>query len=142
MSKILIALAMILLTGLHGISQCDKKIKWNSSKAEMFDTNGALLDTKTGIITVETDQQKISVSFKESTEAGLEGTIKDKTCDWKEAFRNGKTIYHTTVNIDGKTSDATFTVEAKDSKTTITLAIEMMEGKKFLIYIDTYEEVK
>ena len=142
MSKILVVLAMMLLTGLHAISQCDKKIKWNSSKAEMYDTNGALLDTKTGIITVETDQQKISLSFKESSERGLEGTIKEKTCDWKEAFSNGKTIYHTTVNVDGKTSDAIFTVEAKDGKTTITLAIEMMAGKKFLIYIDTYEEVK
>ena len=142
MSKILIALAITLLTGFHGISQCDKKIKWSSSKAEMFDTNGALLDTKTGTIIVETDQQKISVVFKESTEAGLEGIIKEKTCDWKEAFRNGKTIYHTTVNIDGKTSDAKFTIEAKDGKTIITLAIEIMEGKKFLIYVDTYEEVK
>ena len=142
MSKIIIALAVILLTGLQGISQCDKKMKWNSSKAEMYDTNGTLLDTKTGNIIVETDQQKISVEFKESTEAGLEGTIKEKTCDWKEAYKNGKTIYHTTVNIDGKTSDATFTVEAKDSKTIITLAIEIMQGRKFLLYIDTYEEAK
>ncbi|HEV8269834.1 MAG TPA: hypothetical protein VGQ04_00940 [Chitinophagaceae bacterium] len=142
MSKILVVLAMILLTGIHGLSQCDKKIKWNSSKAEMYDTNGALLDTKTGIITVETDQEKISLSFKESTEKGLEGTIKEKTCDWKEAFSNGKTVYHTTVNVDGKISDAIFTVEAKDGKTTITLAIEMMAGRKFLIYIDTYEVVK
>src|SRR6188474_3992188 len=142
MSNISIALAVILLTGLEGISQCDKKMKWNASKAEMYDNNGTLLDTKTGSIIVETDQQKISVVFKESSEAGLEGTIKEKACEWKEAFRNGKTIYHTSVNIDGKTSDATFTVEAKDSKTTITLAIEIMQGKKFLLYIDTYEEVK
>jgi hypothetical protein len=129
---------MISLTGLHGISQCDKKMNWNSSKAEMYDTNGTLLDTKTGIITVETDQQKISLSFKESTEKGLEGTIKEKTCDRKEAFSNGKTVYHTIVDVDGKTSDAIFTVEAKDSKTTITLAIEMMAGKKFRGFIVRY----
>ena len=133
---------MILLTGLQGMSQCDKKIKWNATKADMFDAKGTLLESKAATILVETDQQKISISFKESTEDGLEGPIKEKICDWKEAFKNGKTIYHTTVNIDGKTSNAIFTIEAKEGKITILVDIEMMEGRKFLIYIDTYEEIK
>ena len=133
---------MILLTGLQGISQCDKKIKWNATKADMFDAKGTLLESKAAAILVETDQQKISISFKESAEDGLEGPIKEKTCDWKEAFKNGKTIYHTVVNIDGKTSNAVFTIEAKDGKITVLVDIEMMEGRKFLIYIDTYEEIK
>ena len=47
----------------------------------------------------------------------------------------------TTVNVDGKTCNAIFTVEAKDGKITIPVGIEMMEGRKFL-YIETYEEVK
>lgn len=142
MTKIIIALAVILLTGFHGISQCDKKMKWHATKADMVDGKGNLLDSKAATIVVETDQQKISVSFKESAEDGLEGPIKEKICDWKEAFKNGKTIYHTTVNVDNKTSNATFTMEAKDGKITIFVDIEIMEGRKFIIYIDTYEEIK
>ena len=111
-------------------------------KAEMVDATGTLLDSKGGNIIVETDPQKITLTFKESTEDGLEGTVKGKTCDWKEAFKNGKTVYQTNVSVDGKTSNAIFTVEAKDDKITISLEITMMEGKKFVIYIDKYEEIK
>ena len=142
MTKTIVALAVILLTGLQGISQCDKKMKWNATKADMFDAKGSLLDSKQGNIVVETHPQKIVVSFKESAESGLEGTLTGKTCDWKEAFRNGKTVYQSTVNVDGKTSNAIFTIEAKDGKITILLDIEIMEGKKFIIYVDTYEEIK
>jgi hypothetical protein len=142
MTNIIVVLAALLLTGLQGISQCDKKIKWNATKVDMFDAKGALLESKAATIIVETDQQKISVSFKESTEDGLEGNLKEKICDWKEAFRNGKTVYRTTVNMDGKTSNAIFTVEAKDGKITILAEIELLEGRKFLIYVDSYEEVK
>ena len=72
----------------------------------------------------------------------LEGTVKEKTCDWKEPFRNGKTVYHANVTVEGGTTNAIFTVEGKDGKITLTLTIETMADKKFLIYIDRYEEAK
>lgn len=108
----------------------------------MFDGKGTLLHSKAATIVVETDQQKISVIFKESPEDGLEGTLKAKTCDWKEAFRNGKTVYRATINIEGKTSNAVFTLGANDGQITMTVDIEILEGRKFLIYIDSYEPVK
>src|SRR5215204_3529324 len=126
MTKTVIALTLILLTSLQGISQCDKKMKWNAIKADMFDAKGALLESKAATIIVETGPQEISVMFKESTEDGLEGSVKEKNCDWKDAFKNGKTVYRTTANIDGKTSNAIFTLEAKEGKITILVDIEMM----------------
>jgi hypothetical protein len=143
MQKIILALAMLLLTGLQGIAQCDKKVTWHATKADLIDANGTLLQTKEATLTLETDSQKVILSVKESPEDGMEGVVKEKTCDWKEAFKNGKTVYHMTLNNSGgKNSKAVFTVEAKDGKITILAEIEMMEGKKLLIYIDTYEEVK
>jgi hypothetical protein len=142
MSKTILAFVILFITGLQAMAQCDKKVTWQASKADMFDAKGNLLQSKEGIITVETDPQKITVSFKESPEDGLEGTITEKTCDWKDAFKNGKTVYHTTVYVDGKNSNAIFTVEAKDGKITISVEIEIMEGRKFVIYVDTFEEVK
>jgi hypothetical protein len=140
--KIILAFVMLVVTGMQANSQCDKKTVWHASKADMVDASGNLLQRKEAVIIFETDSQKLSLSFKESAEAGLEGTVKEKTCDWKEPFKNGKTVYHTTVSIDGRTSNASFTVEAKEAKIVLTIEIEIMNGKKFLIYIDSFEEVK
>ena len=138
MKAILISI-LLFVTGLNAISQCDKKMTWYGSKGEMYDTSGTLLDTKVDSIFIETDPQKISVKFK-SDENSLEGTVKEKICDWKEPFRNGKTVYHTDVSIGGTPSNATFTLEATDGKITLSVVVEAMADKKYLIYIDRYAE--
>jgi hypothetical protein len=140
MKAILISF-ILFVTSLQGVSQCDKKVTWYASKGDMLDTNGTLLDRKEDSIFFETEPQKITLRFKNDQKT-LEGTVKEKTCDWKEPFRNGKSVYHATVSIDGSTSNATFTVEAKDQKITLLLEIEARAGRKFLIYIDKYEEAK
>jgi hypothetical protein len=123
------------------IAQCDKKVTWYASKGDMVDISGNVLDTKVDSIFFETDPQKITLRFK-ADQKTLEGTVKEKTCDWKEPFRNGKTIYHASVTVDGTLSDAVFIVEAKEGKITLSLEIEARQGRKFLIYIDRYEEAK
>ena len=140
--KIILAFVMLVATGLQAKSQCDKKVVWHASKVDMIDTKGNLLQNKEGMILFETDPQKLSLSFKESTEEGLEGMVKAKSCEWKEPFRNGKSNYNTTVTIDGRSSNAIFTLEAKESKIVLTVEIEIMEGRKFQVYIDNYEEIK
>jgi hypothetical protein len=140
MKAILLSLLLVIKC-LNAMSQCDKKMTWYASKGEMYDTNGTLLDTKLDSIFIETDPQKVSVRFK-ADENSLEGTVKDKICDWKEPFRNGKTVYHTDVSIDGTSGNATFTVEARNGKITLTVVVEARADKKYLIYIDRYVEVK
>lgn len=129
------------VAGLQAISQCDKKMKGYAIKGEMYDTNGGLLDTKNDSIFLETGPQKISLRFQADNN-DLEATVKEKICDWKEAFKNGKTIYHTMALIDGQTSDATFTIEAKDGNTILWVEIAIRQGRKFKIYLDKYEETK
>lgn len=140
MKKIFLAFTFFVVS-LQAISQCDKKIKWYAAKGEMYDTNGALLDTKNDSIFLETDAQKISLRFQ-SDNNDLEGIVKEKFCNWKEPFKDGKTIYHTTTLIDGQTSDATFTIEAKDGTTILWVEIEIRQGRKFKIYLYKYEEIK
>jgi hypothetical protein len=139
--KAILVFFILFVSGLQAISQCDKKVTWYGTKGEMFDASGTLLDTKEDSIFLETDPQKITLKFK-SDQKELEGTVTEKTCDWKEPFRNGKTVYHTSVSMDGTTSKAIFTVEAKDQKITLSLEIESMAGRKFLIYLDRYKEAK
>ena len=140
MKAILISF-ILFAASLQAISQCDKKVTWYASKGDMLDANNTLLESKKDSIFLETDPQKITLRFK-SDQKQLEGMVKEKTCDWKEPFKNGKTVYHATVSIDGSPSNAIFTVEAKDRKITLSLEIEARVGRKFLIYIDRYEEAK
>ena len=139
--KLILAVVMLVVTGMQANSQCDKKVTWSGVKGEMYDTNGGLLDTKSDSIFLVTEPQKITVRFK-SDEKELEGTVTQKTCDWKEPYKNGKTVYNTTVLLDGVSSSAVFTVEAKDGKVILTLEIDARGGRKFVIYIDNYKEVK
>jgi len=139
--KIFFAVVMLIITGMQANSQCDKKIKWYAVKGEMYHTNGNLLDTKLDSVFLETSPQKISLRFQ-SDDKALEGVIKEKICDWKEPFKNGKTVYHAEVSIDGMNSNAIFTIEAKDNKITLSVEIEARKERKFLIYIDKYEEIE
>lgn len=132
---------MFFIASFNAISQCDKKVIWYAVKGEMYDSNGGLLDTRNDSIFLITDPQKISLRFQ-SDNRDLEGTVKEKICDWKEPFKNGKTVYHTIANIDGSESNATFTVEAKDGKAVLWVEIEIRQGRKFKIYLDNYKEMK
>ena len=139
--KTILFFVMLVVTGIQANSQCDKKVSWYATKGEMYNTNGDLLDKKQDSIFFDTDPQKITLRFK-SDDKALEGTITEKNCDWKEPFRNGKTVYHAAVFVDGVNSNATFIVEAKDGKITLSLVMEARKERKFLIYIDSFKEVK
>ena len=139
--KAIFLLFILITASVQAISQCDKKVTWYASKGDMLDANGSLLDTKIDSIFLVTSPEKITLRFK-SDQKTLEGTIKEKKCEWKEPFRNGKTVYQATVLVDDQTSDAIFTVEAKDGKITLSLTIEIRADRIFLIYIDKYEEAK
>src|SRR4030095_5575869 len=97
MKAILISF-ILFITSLQAISQCDKKVTWYATKGDMCDANGTVLDTKKDSITLETDPQKITLRFKADQKV-LEGTVTEKTCDWKEPFKNGKTVYNDTLSI-------------------------------------------
>jgi len=139
--KTILIFFMLFITSLQGTSQCDKKVTWYGSKGDMLDASGSLLDTKIDSVFIETDPQKIMLRFK-TDENALEGTVKGKTCDWKEPFKNGKTVYNASVNVEDRISNAIFTIEARDGKITLLVVVEVMADKKFLIYIDKYEVAK
>jgi hypothetical protein len=139
--KVILLFVILSVASLHALSQCDKKVAWYGTKGEMYDANGGLLDTKLDSIFLETDPQKITLRFK-SDDKALEGIIKEKICDWKEPFKNGKTVYHTAVLVDGVNSNADFIIEGKDGKIILSLVIETRKERKFMIYIDGYQGIK
>jgi hypothetical protein len=142
MHNIILAVALVLFTSVASFAQCDKKVKWKATKAELIDENGQVSDTKEGNISITADSKTVTLEIEQSPNDKLEGTINESTCEWKEAFKNGKTVLKTSLNErGGDVSPGTITIEGKDGKLTITLEIEKMNGKKVRIAIDKYETI-
>lgn len=142
MRNIILAFAIILLTAVASVAQCDKKVKWQAAKAEMLDESGTVIDTKEGGIVVVADSKSIVLEIVENFEDKLEGTVTDLTCDWKEAFKNGKSSFKSTLTLqNGETTGATFDIEGKDGKLIILMKMERMNGKSVRILVDKYEVI-
>jgi hypothetical protein len=142
MQNIILALALVLFTSVASFAQCDKKVKWQAAKAELINENGDVEDTKEGTIVITTDSKNIVLEIVESPDNKLEGTVTESTCEWKEAFKNGKTTLKATLQErDGETSPGTITIEGKDGKFIITVQIEKMNGKKVRINVDKHEVI-
>lgn len=142
MQKTILALAIILLTGISAVAQCDKKVKWQASRAEMLDANGQVVDKKEGTIILTVDSKNFALEIKEAPNDRLEGPVAETTCEWKEAFKTGKSTFKITqLQGAGDMNSASFVIEGRDGKVTIELQLEKMkvDGGKVVIYVDKYE---
>lgn len=143
MYKLILFLAVLFLTGLSGYAQCGKKVKWFASKAEFINSSGDVENSKEGTITVTTADNSILIEIAEAPDDILSGTVGEKECNWADAFKKGKSVFKiNVVRGDGDSSDGTITVEGKDGKLIIELALEKMEGSKIRLAVDKYEVVE
>ena len=142
MQNIILAFAIVLLTAVSAFAQCDKKVKWQATKAEMLDQSGTVVDTKEGTINITTDSKNISLEIVENPGDKLEGTISEHSCDWKEAFKNGKTSFKANLNNpNGETAVGTFNIEGKDGKLIITFQLDRMNGRTIRIAVEKHEVI-
>lgn len=142
MQNIILALAITLFTSVASFGQCDKKVKWQAAKAELIDENGNVVDTKEGSIVITTDAKTVRFEILESENETAEGTVSETTCEWKDAFKNGKSTYKANMTSNrGDTQSASFVIEGKDGKLTMVLELEKLQGRKVRISIDKYETI-
>ena len=142
MQNIILPFAIVLLTAVSSFAQCDKKVKWQATKAEMLDQSGTVVDTKEGTINITTDSKNISLEIVENPGDKLEGTISEHSCDWKEAFKNGKTSFKANLNNpNGETAVGTFNIEGKDGKLIITFQLDRMNGRTIRIAVEKHEVI-
>ena len=140
MRNIILAFALILFTAAGSFAQCDKKVKWIGAKGELIGTGGDVEDTKEATFMITVDSKNISLEISENPNERIEGPVTESTCEWKEAFKNGKGVYKATLTKpNGQSTAATISIEGKDGKFIVLLELEQMEGKKVRVYIDKYE---
>jgi hypothetical protein len=140
MKKIIVLIAAFTATGLVSKAQCDKNIKWTSSKSEFLDTSGNFQHANDEAVEVTTTPTKITVVRGASGEHIMNGDITDYSCKWKDK-QNGKTTFKSVLVENDKTRHATITIEAINGKTTILLQAEE-EPTVIRLNIDSFEEIK
>lgn len=137
MKKMIICLALLIAFSHWSHAQCDKKITWYASRMEKLDEKGEVAATKEGTISIGISAEKISMKVAERPDVALDGVMKEKTCEWKEAFKNGLSkITAELTDTKGNTKTDLITIEGIDGKINLLLH---REGKVFRFPIDKYE---
>jgi hypothetical protein len=122
-------------------AQCNKNIKWTSSKSVFIDTAGNIQQTRDETVELTTGTKKISLILTGEHAASMTGDVSNYTCNWTDK-QNGKAVIKSTlVDNEGKTRHATITIEEVSGKTNILLVAEE-EPTKIRLSIASFEEVQ
>jgi hypothetical protein len=141
MKKILLSLIMLVVFGINGFSQCDKKVTYTASHAAMSDIGSNVKDTLREKITVQTSKTSVKLTHNDKEDDALSGEVTDFSCQWKDSFTNGISVLKCSLSEpNGNKSTATLTIEGKAGKILITLDMQHLDGgaKKFEIFVDSY----
>jgi hypothetical protein len=142
MKKITVLVCAFIATAFIANAQCDKNIKWTSSKTEILDTAGSVLKQRDEAVEVTTTPSKISIIRHDEQDHRMEGDVTNVVCKWQDK-QNGKTTFKSALldPDENKTRHATITIEAVNGKTIILLQAEE-ETTAIRLNIDSSEEVK
>lgn len=139
MKKIILTLTLVAALSVACLAQCDKAVVLTSSKTDHLDATGAITrsDDETAMIEISKSAVDISVNGEHK----MTGAIKDKSCDWKVPFKEGKTVIHATMtNNGGDEKKVTINIEGKDGKVTLLFDIDDMPNERLRVGIDKFVE--
>jgi hypothetical protein len=141
MKKMFLSFVILLLAVTASIAQCDKKVVYYSDKQEMISPEGEVVNNKTDAVVIEFTKESITISINEKTGLMIV-TIKETICEWKDLYKEGKAVYKGEFQkpSNGETSTGSMTVEAKEGKLHILVAMDRFEGRKIKVLVNKYEE--
>jgi len=140
MKKQILVLLFAITAGTSSFAQCDKKVTLVSSITEYLNSSFEVQRTANETTTIDFDSKEIFVTPGEQT---MDGKINSITCDWKTAFKEGKTVIKTVLNgQNGQSMTATITIEGKDGKITLLAEFEESPDMKVRLVADKFEEIK
>jgi hypothetical protein len=140
--KKLLTIGALFIIAAEAHAQCNQTITWTGSKTEYLDSGGAVQDVKTDPIEIRTTADHITVTVTETNEGPeiIEGDMKNIVCTWADPFKNGKTSFSSVLTkSNGETKNADITIEAKNGKIMILVAVANTNGMKMRIPVDSYQ---
>ncbi len=141
MKKMIFLALPVLLSCLSGKAQCPGKVVYHASKMEMLDSGLNVRDSKEVKATVSTWDTRILVRASEAESDTMGGVIKKTTCNWREPYKNGKTIIIADIQErQDLLKDAVITIEAVDGKITILLHAAEHPDNLIKLLVDKYED--
>jgi hypothetical protein len=138
--KTAIFAVVCLLAGTGLKAQCNKDVKWTSSKSEFIDTAGNIERTRDEVAELTIGPKKVSIILTGPHTDSMSGEVSSYACNWADA-QNGKAVIKTTLVDEEKTRHATITIEEVGGKTNILLEAEE-EPTRIRLSIASFEEVK
>ena len=143
MKKVLtVAAACFVLSMAAKAQQCNKTIKWTTTKSEFIDTSGNVQRSKDEVVAVTVNSKTIAIIMHgPEGEEGMKGDVTDYVCNWKDD-KNGKTVFKSIVtDTQGTVRHATVTIESINGEANILLAAEE-EPQSIKLTVASFEEVK
>ena len=137
--KVLI-FVLALATGAGVYAQCGKKSVFTATKTDYLDINNTLQQTIDEKSTIEITSSEVTIT-PGSADRKMTGTIVSETCNWKVAYKEGKSIIKSTFVKDGNQAmNATITIEGKDGKVSFLMEIAERPDRKIRVFADKFEE--
>src|SRR5438105_2472783 len=107
MKRIILLLFVLFIFTKWSNAQCGKKIMWTSVKEEFLDDSDKVQQAHEDSVIVETSDSAVLINHNNIPEDQLRGTVSEKSCDWKEPYKNGKTVIKTNLTeASGETNDS------------------------------------
>lgn len=136
-----ILITALLLGSMASFAQCDKTSVLTSSKTEYLDASMTLQNTEEEKSTVEISKTAVIIT-PGNGDHKMTITITSQECNWKTAYKEGKSIIKGTMaEPDGGTiHNVTITIESKEGKLTLLAELEDMPDRKIRVPVDTFIE--
>jgi hypothetical protein len=140
MKKTIFLATVCFALGIVCKAQCDKNIKWISSKSEFIDTaNGNVDKSKNESVELISSPKKVSILVKGEHPDSMTGDVTNYSCDWNDQ-QNGKIVFKSTLtDNEGEIRHATITIEKTAGKIIAHLKAEE-EPTEIRLTIDSFEE--
>ena len=141
MKKILLFALLLVFIGLSVHAQCDKASELKASKTEYLNGKNEVQGSKDEQTVIQITSTTIAIMPGGNADEAMSGTIKEKSCDWKVPFKEGKMVIKTDlVDPSGDVKQATITIEAKDGKVTVLAEAKERPDQKLKLLADSFEE--
>ncbi|HCN85009.1 MAG TPA: hypothetical protein DIT07_15535 [Sphingobacteriaceae bacterium] len=134
MKNLILIFSLITLSATVSFAQCDKKVKFTSSKTDHLDSGGNITRTQQEDAVVQISKSEVTITVSGESRGAF--IIKSITCDWKVPFKEGKTTIR--ASMDDLTVSLTF--EGKGGKVTAQFVAEGHEDDVIRVVADKFEE--